>query len=500
MVDNKKDDGSSDEFEDINFDDFSEADLDEAQLEEEMAGEDIPEDDFSDENFTDDDWQDDEEESLGEVDQNLLTQGKTKGLSFNTIVMIGAFIVGAGVLGINIMVQSGKSAGTGGSMFQSVLNIGGVMDREFFGAEEKEKTPEEIAAQEAQTQNEGFLNNPGVLVPSDQPPQPTPIAPPEEAPTDNQPLTPMPDATAQPGTPTGEMPRGPEDGAPESNVAIAELPADAQTPPASTTETTPTTTPSAEDILKEAMANREKAAAPVEEAPPVPTIIEPVKTPPPAETIAEAPKAEEKPAEPKTPVKAADILAPATPAVAPEALAENTKAVEALDERLDTLLKRMDQIESDLGTVKSNTGKPADTSALEQTIESLKTEIAELKNRPAAPAAEAPKKARKPVPLEEPVAEADEPEVEVAEAPKPAPKKKASSKPKSAPKAAATASSGRWELRAAQPGRAWVSKPGERDMQSVEIGQSLPGIGRVTGIVYQGGRWTVQGTSGQINQ
>ena len=85
---------------------------------------------------------------------------------------------------------------------------------------------------------------------------------------------------------------------------------------------------------------------------------------------------------------------------------------------------------------------------------------------------------------------------------KPAVKKAAKPKPAkvSAKKPAATASSGRWELRAAQPGRAWVSRPGERDMQSVEVGQSLTGIGRVTAILYQNGRWTVQGTSGQINQ
>ena len=181
------------------------------------------------------------------------------------------------------------------------------------------------------------------------------------------------------------------------------------------------------------------------------------------------------------------------PEISSVAVAENSKAVEALDQRLYTLLQRMDQIESELGSVKT-AAKPADTSGLEQTIESLKAEIAELKNRPA-PAAEAPK-SRKPVPLEET-------EEEVAEAPKPAPVKK-SSKPKTATTsktaAPAAASSARWELRAAQPGRAWVSKPGERDMQSVEIGQSLPGIGRVTGIVYQSGRWTVQGTSGQINQ
>lgn len=499
MVDNKKNDGTSDEFEDINFDDFSDADLDEAQLEEEMAADDIADDDFSDDNFADDDWQDDDSDDLTQGDPSLIKQGDAKGgLSFNTIVMIGAFVLGAGVLAMNVMVKSNEKTGETSSIFRSMLNIGGVMDGDLLGAKEKTKTAEEIAAQESQTQNEGFLNNPGVLVPSDQPPQPVPIAPPEEAATDNQPLTPMPGmAQPAPGVPAGDLPRGPEEGVPENNVAIAELPADAQTPPASTLLETPTTTPSAEDILKEAMLNREQKEAALEEAPPAPADAAPVtpeqpveEEPAPVETIAEMP------APAKTPEPAAPVTESGESSASSEALAENTKAVEALDQRLDTLLQRMDQIESELGNVKDS-AKPADTSGLEQTIESLKGEIAALKNRPAPAASEPAPKPRKPVPLEEPGA--DEPEDEVAEAPKPAPVKKAS-KPKPVTKASSSASSSRWELRAAQPGRAWVSKPGERDMQSVEIGQSLPGIGRVTGIIYQGGRWTVQGTSGQINQ
>lgn len=491
MVDNKKNDGTSGEFEDINFEDFSDDDLNEEQLEEEMAAEETSDDGFSDDNFADEDWQDDDADA---GDPGLVKKGKTKeGLGFNTIVIIGAFILGAGVLAFNVMVKSNQQTGESSNIFQSMLNIGGIMDGDLFGEQEKTKTPEQIASQEAQTQNEGFLNNPGVLIPSDQPPQPTPIAPPEEAPTDSQPLTPMPDVTAQPAQ--GEMPRGPDDGAPENNVAIAELPADTQTPPASTTQETATVTPSAEDILKEAMANREQKGAVAETVAqtPAPTDIAPAtpKSAPPVETIAEAPV--ETPEPPAVPVVAQAV--PPETGPSSEAIAENAKAVEALDQRLDTLLQRMDQIKSELSTVR-NSAKPADTSGLEQTIETLKVEITELKNCPA-PSVPA---AKKPVPLEEPD-EVDEPAAEIAEAPKPAPVKKAA-KPKAASKTAApsSASPGRWELRAAQPGRAWVSKAGERDMQSVEIGQSLPGIGRVTGIVYQNGRWTVQGTAGQLNQ
>lgn len=506
MVDNKKDDGSSDEFDDINFDDFSD-DFDEAQLEEEEALADLPEEDFSDENFGDDDWEDDgDDETDSGADPNLITQGKGKGggLSFNTVVMIGAFILGAGVLAVNVMVKSGAQSSSGTSMFQSMLNIGNVMDGDFFGDKKDEAASEDVAASTDQARDEGFLNNPQSLDPNANPPQPTPIAPPEEAAGDNQPLTPMPGddaATVHPG----ETPRGPDDGAPESQVAIAELPADAQTPPASVVEETPVQTPSAEDILKKAMENREQktaAADPVSAADPTPAA-EPAPAP---EEAAKPVVADIAAPEPTAPVPAITDV-PATvpaetaaktpdavqPAVSSEALAENARALEAVDNRLEELSKRMEQIEGEIGTVKDS--KQAGTQELEQTIATLKDEIAALKNRPAAP--EAPASTKKAAAAPEP-AQTDDAGLE-EEAPKPVVKK--ASKPKAAKKSASpTAVSGRWELRAAQPGRAWVSKPGERDMQSVEVGQTLAGIGRVTAILYQNGRWTVQGTSGQIQQ
>ena len=57
-----------------------------------------------------------------------------------------------------------------------------------------------------------------------------------------------------------------------------------------------------------------------------------------------------------------------------------------------------------------------------------------------------------------------------------------------------------WVLKGAQPGQAMVSRVGEGEMQTVKIGDSLTGIGRITDISYQNSRWVVQGTQGRIEQ
>ena len=58
----------------------------------------------------------------------------------------------------------------------------------------------------------------------------------------------------------------------------------------------------------------------------------------------------------------------------------------------------------------------------------------------------------------------------------------------------------KWELRAAQPGKAWVSQRGNSDMRPVVVGDKLSGIGRIRSIMYQGNKWVVRGDSGQITQ
>jgi hypothetical protein len=56
-----------------------------------------------------------------------------------------------------------------------------------------------------------------------------------------------------------------------------------------------------------------------------------------------------------------------------------------------------------------------------------------------------------------------------------------------------------WVLRAASPGQAWVADSvTSRDLKALHVGDSLPGVGRVTAIQQQGGAWIVQGTGGTV--
>jgi len=63
------------------------------------------------------------------------------------------------------------------------------------------------------------------------------------------------------------------------------------------------------------------------------------------------------------------------------------------------------------------------------------------------------------------------------------------------PPAAAT----HWVLRAAVPGQAWLSLDAtSTDLKQVKVGDSVPGIGKVTAITHMGDNWIVQGSAGTI--
>lgn len=57
-----------------------------------------------------------------------------------------------------------------------------------------------------------------------------------------------------------------------------------------------------------------------------------------------------------------------------------------------------------------------------------------------------------------------------------------------------------WELRAVSDGVAWLGRPGDVALTSVQVGDKLAGIGRVTAIRQQGDAWIVVGTQGKIGQ
>lgn len=489
MADNKK--GSDTEFDDETFDtEFSDIDFEDGTLEDDGEFAELSDEDVED--FENDEWQDEESGNKKGKDKSLYTGDEKRGLSFNAMVMIGAVVLGGGVLAFNIMNESSKAKAGEKTMFQSIMGMAGVMDGILQGEDEYKPTQEDIIAQEQQSQTEGFLNNPDVI----QPPQPAPIAPSEEAP-----LTPMPDQIA------GETPRGPDEPLPPEQTGAAPVPGDPAAPPAAPTDLAAADANgqmppadgaasdgaapdseapapgSAEDLLKKAMADRQQksdAAGNADTGAPAVTNMSATEETPADEPALPSPNSTTAPAMPETAT---------VPAGAPVA-GENVAALEA---KIDTLTRRLEQIESDLGSVKSE--KSANYEEIEQTVASLRQDVSALKDRPSAGTS-----SRRDEAIEEKQAttsvDSDEPQ------PAPKPKKRirkaAAKQPAATPSSSNT--SGRWELRAAQPGRAWVSKPGQRDMQTVEVGQNLSGIGQVTAISYQNGRWTVYGSQGQIQQ
>ncbi len=67
-------------------------------------------------------------------------------------------------------------------------------------------------------------------------------------------------------------------------------------------------------------------------------------------------------------------------------------------------------------------------------------------------------------------------------------------------KAVAKKATNSWELRSAKSGSAMIARKGDSEMQVIKIGDSVSGLGRITNISDESGRWIVQGTSGRLMQ
>ncbi len=389
--------------------------------------------DLDDDNFGYDDLDDvdvpvlDDEDALEEAggwDEDATTEGakprrSSGGLSFNTMVIIGAVVLGAGVLVFNVMSKSKQTAQTEGQTFQSTMSVSGVLDGDLAKVPDVAPAQEQTQAQEGNTsvplepqapddQNTGgFLGDEAAMLDGNNtPPQPAAISPADKEDV----ITPMPQETA---------PETPQDNA-------------------------------AQELLKQALARRDgadqKEQASVEQEPYL---------------------------VPSTPdqIQPANVASSITPP-------QNVTVDPELVKKMDQILSRMDKLEGDIDTLKQE--KSPDIGELEQNISLLKEEMSSIKS---ANKEESPQQKKSVTPKKTSSAPAQK----AAKAPKAVSPKK-------------TASPVQWELRAAQPGRAWVSKSGERDMQSVEVGQSLAGIGTISAISYQNGRWLVQGSTGQIRQ
>lgn len=495
--------GDKNDFEDDVFDaesDFAEDNFedeafDEAAYDAELeanAGE------YAEEDFDDPSW----EEGTGQSEEapertkkkKFAAQGARKFLNFNSIVIIAAVIVGGAVMLFTIRNESAELSGQQ-NIFQSMLNIAGVMDRTLFG---EEGQTENAAGDQQQAVDAGFLNDPAALdapvAATDQnPPQPIPLAPEEgNSPAlADSPVTPLPSDMA-----SAEIPRGPEEGLPEDAPAV---------------EAAPEINP-AEALLKQAMQSREDkkgASAPSAESPPLPI-------------SKEIPAPQNEPSgDAVTVAETQPVPAPAPPLAAPSSnmsssgpdpetralIEENTKAMGKIAATLTQISSRVEKIETDVGSVKQR--QEEDIKSVRDSIDQLRENVTALKNRPVATAPSIASEKKKPE-IQAPEKTASDqisaapqsPKQATATVKKEAPPKKArvdreKARPAQAPP---KKTAGRWELRAAQPGRAWISRAGQRDMQSVQIGQDVSGLGRITAISYQNGRWSVVGTSGRIDQ
>lgn len=163
------------------------------------------------------------------------------------------------------------------------------------------------------------------------------------------------------------------------------------------------------------------------------------------------------------------------PAAAPAPVA-STPQVGALEERLGV-------IEQALATIEDNAVTKADLASLQDSIAKLQQQ---LESQPAKTATSK---------------QADTPKITSATK-KPAVKRQPVATPaKKAAPAAVAAPSKSWVLNAAKPGMAWVSERGTKEFRTVSVGDTLPGIGRITSIDVGGnGLWVVVGTNGRISQ
>jgi intracellular multiplication protein IcmG len=382
----KNSDDTSLELEDDFYDDVLEE-----NFEEESFGEDYDDLGELDDGVEDQEWDDLEDSNF---DESLVKQEKSgSGLSFNTIVIIGAVIVGGGVFAYQV--TSKKPIQTV-QRFTSALSLSGATDGPIFGGNKTSEEPVTEAATptgEPINVEEGFLFEPDVLDSmevelNDAPPMPNPISQevniePNGLLEDNIQNTDI----VKIQEPLPEIPRAPDE------LIIEKI------------------TPVAEEKIEN---------------------VEPVKEVP-VEQVAVS-----------TPVESVTVSEPVVATIPSN-----------IEKTLDRIVSRLDDMEVQMKQIQG---------AGNSKIEGLKEEVRKLKRAPKVT------------------------NVKKTAAPKVVKKSPAVSAPIS------------WELRAAQPGKAWISKKGQKNIRPVIVGDNLSGVGRITAISFVNGRWIVQGSAGRIRQ
>lgn len=168
---------------------------------------------------------------------------------------------------------------------------------------------------------------------------------------------------------------------------------------------------------------------------------------------------------------------PSGDAASPQSAAIDGSALASLENKLDKLFNRLDAIESELDQVKksgsNNDVSGRDINELQSKIRQLERELGNMSARSSS------------------AASADTSPKSTSTA-----SEQSSGTGHNAPEASARD----WILTSAQPGKATLRKAGGNDVISVEVGDSVSGLGRVISIGLEDGKWVVKATSGHVSQ
>lgn len=150
--------------------------------------------------------------------------------------------------------------------------------------------------------------------------------------------------------------------------------------------------------------------------------------------------------------------------------------IETLNQRLDLLFARLDEIENNI----PGNNMDSEIKQLQQTVKQLEQKISSTQIQPKQTSASTSPKTKTVKRLNPVQTKPEEISKPVARSPKTEPVN--------------------WIMRSAQPGTAYLSQPGSRELTQINTGETLPGIGTVTFIGTENNEWIVRGTKGIIRQ
>lgn len=195
-------------------------------------------------------------------------------------------------------------------------------------------------------------------------------------------------------------------------------------------------------------------------------------------------------------IKKAPSLEESAPAPVPEAVPESAPIASVPEEakqaaeteaKLNEAQSKIATLEKELAAAQEKIVAVTETSEVSKDarVQDLEAKIAALEKKLAARESESATPRSKEPPVSG----------QVAETVRKAPVRAVQATPK-----AATVKSSSWELRSAQPGQALLARKGNEDLRTVNVGDTLPGLGRILSIDQSSAGWVVKGTLAKVTQ